>query len=174
MFFTTLRIPAHFIFLHVLVRFTYPEPKFSFIYIYTGAWNIIQSIECLSCSMRLWVLSLSPQNLGMVVHGFNLQYGGGRSRRIRSHMSFPRYIHAKIRRWQELFESLSQSKNKQTTKKTQQNKTYLNWEYMVKQNCSDWRILKHISSYHSFVLLYPRSLPPLRFKIWLYPHWQFQ
>lgn len=126
-FFTTLYIPAH-----VPVKFTYPQPKFSFIYIYTGAWNIIQSIECFSCSMRLWVLSPSPYNLGMVVHGFNLQYGGGRSRRIRSHMSFLRYIHAKIRRWQELFESLSQSKNKQTTKKIQQNKTYLNWEYMAK------------------------------------------
>lgn len=126
-FFTTLHIPAH-----VPVKFTYPEPKFSFIYIYTGVWNIIQSIECFSCSMRLWVLSPSPHNLGMVVHGFHLQYGGGRSRRIRSHMLFLRYIHAKIRRWQELFESWSQSKNKQTTKKTQQNKTYLNWEYMVK------------------------------------------
>lgn len=123
-FFTTMHIPAHFIFLHVPVRFTYREPKFSFIYIYTGAWNIIQSIECFSCSIRLWILSPSPQNLGMVVHGFNLLYWGGRSRRIRSHMSFVRYIHVKIRRWQELFESLSQSKNKQTTKKTQQNKTY--------------------------------------------------
>lgn len=123
-FFTALNIPAH-LYIPSCTYKVYLSWTQVFIYLHLSwglKYNPVNRVLQLLHEAR--VLSPSPHNLGMVVHGFSLQYWGGRSKKIRSHMSFPRYIHAKIRRWQELFETLSQSKNKQQRKP---NKTKLIW-----------------------------------------------